>query len=765
VTARRLSYLLVFSALAGATALAVNRIVQPRLAGELLVVVGLALVVGLPGFVHRRLAPLSLLLLPLGAYLLARMALPLPPLVQGASMEGAFYADQIRDGILAYSQDIFPLSLAGVPGLRLVVLLLVYGTAAVSAMLALGARRLLPGMALLLVLLGFALTVGPRQGSTRLALFFLLLVVLALLASQGVRRSRWGMADIVGGLALGAAGIALGAGLLAPGLAADGWQDWRRWDLFSQSTATQTVFNWNQNYPRLLDPANDYPIMRVTSAKPSYWRANTLEVFTGDAWLSSMSFFRALPPGAGTHAVPQPEPAPPGERVVQRFELTGVVSSYLFTGGYAEELTLNAPLTIHTSDSGALRAESSLRPPLAYGVTTLIPSVRPADLVDRGRDYPEQVLRGGYLDLPLPTAAAVQQRRAGGGAWQDFVRQQGAEEFLPLYDLNDRIVGTATDPYEQVLRIERFLRSETFIYSLQPPESPLRSPYAAFLFDTHTGYCQHFAGAMALLARVNGIPARVAVGFVTGRRSGDQSYVVSTNNAHAWVEVYFPGVGWLPFDPTPGRAVPVAGGSSTSPGFTDPFPGSPVAPAVPTTTPSSAPEPPQGAGMDEGADPGSATGGGPGRPTALWLLLIGPLLGWPRVRRAGRELPLRRGDSAGRLRASLRLLRADLREWGFTLGPGATLEELARAVRSEAGIDLSADLQRAQAVLFGGREPRPGDAQAVQRRRRQLERVLRRRRGWGWTLAVWYGVGGLARYRHQRRAARTKQAHWQLGRR
>ncbi len=69
--------------------------------------------------------------------------------------------------------------------------------------------------------------------------------------------------------------------------------------------------------------------------------------------------------------------------------------------------------------------------------------------------------------------------------------------------------------------------------------------------ETRSGYCQHFAGAMALMLRYLGIPARVAAGFASGTYSKDH-WTVTDHDAHAWVEVWFAGYGWLPFDPTPG---------------------------------------------------------------------------------------------------------------------------------------------------------------------------------------------------------------------
>jgi hypothetical protein len=72
-----------------------------------------------------------------------------------------------------------------------------------------------------------------------------------------------------------------------------------------------------------------------------------------------------------------------------------------------------------------------------------------------------------------------------------------------------------------------------------------------FLLRTHAGYCQHFAGAAALLLRLAGVPARVVVGFATGAQTASGRYTVRDVDAHEWIEVYFQGYGWVPFNPTP----------------------------------------------------------------------------------------------------------------------------------------------------------------------------------------------------------------------
>ncbi len=107
--------------------------------------------------------------------------------------------------------------------------------------------------------------------------------------------------------------------------------------------------------------------------------------------------------------------------------------------------------------------------------------------------------------------------------------------------------------FDEVVAIEERLRSSEFIYKV---DVPLRSgplSILEFLTETKAGFCQQFATAMAAMLRSIGIQSRVVVGFATGIPAGGGRYSYTTQQAHAWVEVYFPGWGWMPFEPTPGR--------------------------------------------------------------------------------------------------------------------------------------------------------------------------------------------------------------------
>jgi transglutaminase-like putative cysteine protease len=131
----------------------------------------------------------------------------------------------------------------------------------------------------------------------------------------------------------------------------------------------------------------------------------------------------------------------------------------------------------------------------------------------------------------------------------------GNHRYDRLYDLALEVAGQPRNPYAAVIALEAWFRSGRFIYDETPPVSRRVPPLLDFVMRHRRGYCQHFAGAMALMLRYLGIPARVGAGFTTGRYDDErEQWTVSDKNAHTWVEAWFTGYGWLPFDPTPGRS-------------------------------------------------------------------------------------------------------------------------------------------------------------------------------------------------------------------
>ena len=500
-----------------------------------------------------------------------------------------------------------------------------------------------------------------------------------------------------------------------------------------------------QNYPRLLDPANDQLIMRVQSSSPSYWRANALDVFTGTAWVTSQAFPARPQPvqdadtGAWVYRLPTDGPVPPGKTVTEVFQIQSVYTNYLFAGGEPSELRLDQRVTLRLNDMRSLHVTESLGPTLRYSLSAVIPDLKPENITGKGGDYPRSV--SAYLSLPFPRAGELEgpDKEA---AWRELAPLEAGPtgwEWADLYSANTQIVGDATDPYEITLRIEKHLRGQ-YDYSLSPPASDYSSPYAAFLFDTQSGYCQHFAGTMALLLRYNGVPARVAVGFTTGEKESEGVYLVSTSNAHAWVEVYFPTVGWVAFDPTPGRNIPAPGPSSSSPGFINPFNESTGGESSPVTT-----VPRLERDIDRPGGP-RESGAGPaawyGPTWLLWLLgLLVVAAAWPAARSLLKHRDLRRGPLDSRLAASLRLLQQELSEYGLAASPAATIEDILRFVEVDLKIVVGTDLiDRFQAVLFGDREATAADLERAEAIRRDAKIRLRRRYGWIRTGLAWYGL-------------------------
>ncbi|MDP1793755.1 MAG: transglutaminase-like domain-containing protein, partial [Acidimicrobiales bacterium] len=139
----------------------------------------------------------------------------------------------------------------------------------------------------------------------------------------------------------------------------------------------------------------------------------------------------------------------------------------------------------------------------------------------------------------------------------------GAQLAVPDVDprvrnLANQIVRGQTTAYDKALAIQNFFRSGAFRYDLNVEPGHGGDDIVRFLFTTRRGYCEQFAGTYALLARLAGIPARVAVGFTPGETDGAGNYTVRELNAHAWPEVYLGSAGWVSFEPTPGRGMPGA---------------------------------------------------------------------------------------------------------------------------------------------------------------------------------------------------------------
>jgi transglutaminase-like putative cysteine protease len=179
-----------------------------------------------------------------------------------------------------------------------------------------------------------------------------------------------------------------------------------------------------------------------------------------------------------------------------------------------------------------------------------------------------------------PTPDSLRAESAGGTVPSDVAPSTELPADLPVKvnQLSSHLTSGLVTEYDKAAAIQAYLRSPLFHYDLNGAPTGANA-LSKFLFVSHRGYCEQFAGAMVVLARVAGIPARVAVGFTPGTLQRDGSWLITTHDAHSWPELWFPQAGWVRFEPTPRDE------STKPPGYTVPPAGSQVR-TTPTPTPS-----------------------------------------------------------------------------------------------------------------------------------------------------------------------------------
>ncbi|MET0974826.1 MAG: transglutaminase domain-containing protein, partial [Leifsonia sp.] len=223
------------------------------------------------------------------------------------------------------------------------------------------------------------------------------------------------------------------------------------------------------------------------------------------------------------------------DRVRTNIQVDTVVSSWLpvpypatkITGLDGEWQWDDGPLTV-SSDKSTTRGQN-------YTVEGLELKPTAQQLRASGNDYPGSIRR--FLELPEDTPPVI------------------AATAL-------EVVGEGADPYDAAIALQKYFRSSAFAYSTEAPvdegyDGGSLDVIATFL-DVKKGYCIHFASAMAVMARTLGIPSRIALGYAPGDSTRETfeslpRWDVTTHDLHVWPELYFPGVGWVPFEPTTGR--------------------------------------------------------------------------------------------------------------------------------------------------------------------------------------------------------------------
>jgi transglutaminase-like putative cysteine protease len=445
-----------------------------------------------------------------------------------------------------------PFDPAAFPALHGLVALAAFGLA-LAAALAVSARRVGVLVATVAVGVGFPATLLEDAHAYRLGALALGAVLWAAVVLRATRVRRLVPALGVGSAVVVAAAAAASGGL-APG---ETHVDWRGWDPFARGGGTSGFrFVWDANYGGITFPPRPTVLFRVRAPKRAqYWRASTLDTFVADRWIENLYPVNA---GTASGSLPADPLVPrrdvkPGAWLRQQVTVDGYRDDHVIAAGVPARIDGRSLGRVSFLSGGVVRAASPIGSGTSYTVWSYAPEPGPRALAASPARYPAAAARYLRLDrAQFPGYGAAARARRVTRVFTDD-RYEAIWAYRPLWDDATRITARARSPYEATLLLERWFRDdENFTYDEQPPQPRGQPPLVAFVETTRAGYCQHFAGAMAVMLRMLGIPARVAVGFTAGTWK-DGVWTVTDYQAHAWVEAWFAGYGWLTFDPTPGR--------------------------------------------------------------------------------------------------------------------------------------------------------------------------------------------------------------------
>jgi transglutaminase-like putative cysteine protease len=271
-----------------------------------------------------------------------------------------------------------------------------------------------------------------------------------------------------------------------------------------------------------------------------HWRGIALVNFDGKTWSSPPQQYVLQRGADGTFPVPLFSQAVGRDGLLRIQENRGRLNHFIHYTVLMEPIGSNmfflAPWARRLSGSyssvqidagGSLSNLDSQRPISIYQADSDISTPSPEQLrgaSDKSPQFTQAYLQLPRLDPRIPRLAAA-------------------------------IVGSAANSYDKAAALETYLKTH-YGYTLQLPRSPVDDPLADFLFERKQGHCEYFASSMAVMLRTLQIPSRVVNGFTSDEFNDlTGKYVVRARSAHSWVEGYFPGYGWVTFDPTPGGSV------------------------------------------------------------------------------------------------------------------------------------------------------------------------------------------------------------------
>lgn len=711
------------------------RMEEPRQAGEALAVVGLALIPALlPRWWQRGIA---LAAAAAGALWVVFGAQPWELLPFRDERVVVPILDDVGHGIGDYYGVVLPFDPTRHAEMHGLLLLAIFAFVAATALLV-AARRPLTAAAVTVAAAGWPATLVSDAGVAigAFALGAALSIFLALRARSvpGFAVGAVTAALVVAGSAWASTATTFVRGAVV---------EWKNWDFRGlPAKALGVQFVWDANYDGIRFPPTETVVLEIEGPeRAQYWRASTLDLFTADRWLEQLS---PQVVAEGERAVPLDAFVPPQARdrshwLEQRVEVKALFDNHVVAAGTPVALAARSLGTVFYLSGGVMQARHALDGGTRYRVWSYVPDPSPAALARVQARYPVAAHR--FLTVwgrLLPRFGEVQ-RDARVRAFLADPQYAAFGAYRPLYEEALRIVGGARTPYAAVLALESwFRRVGGFRYEEQPLRSFDAPPLVHFATVTKAGYCQHFAGAMAVMLRLLGIPSRVAVGFTSGRYV-DGAWRVTDHDAHAWVEVWFPGHGWVAFDPTPGRGT-FSGVYSFA---------SESALAVAALGRGELEDAGRAGRRGRAArDVDVARGADAGdRPSLLGLAALLAALGCGAVgvsKWAVRRFRYLTADPRRIAAASRRELEAFLRDQGIVVSASATLDDLRTAVGQELGLDGWSFTAAASRARFGPPENARRDADAA---RKELRALLKRMR---YELSLWARVRGFASLRSLR---------------
>jgi hypothetical protein len=366
------------------------------------------------------------------------------------------------------------------------------------------------------------------------------------------------------------------AGALPLASAADSEEPWFDYKSFAEAFGPDEplAFDWGHSYGPLNWPREGAEVLRVATTRPSYWKMRNLDDFDGERWIEGNVRLGTSDP---QFDLTQDWRVQAGWRETFRVTLRRMQTRDVLGAGTVLDVQDTPRAAAPTGETGGWRAQSEFRGGDSYTVKAFVPRPSAEQLAESTTGADPR--RSPDLDITVPVeselagvpdARAVPARisfppfePAGGDTvpyarFPTLTRSHDGDKALRrspyarTWRLARRLKRGTETPYDYVLAVNRYLQ-DGFTYDEDPADiTPGRATLDAFLFDTRSGYCQHFSGAMALLLRMGGIPTRVVTGFSPGGYSkSKRAWIVRDTDAHSWVEAWFDDWGWVTFDPTP----------------------------------------------------------------------------------------------------------------------------------------------------------------------------------------------------------------------